>query len=380
MPSPALECRYNGGMRRREFLGASAALPLWQPGGAQATQSEPNSGAAVRLGYDAYSIRDLHWQDLQLMDFAVSLKLDAVQLSIPGDFASLEPVHLHKVRDYAVRKGIEISVGAGCICPTTPSWNPGNGSPEQYLARNASVVSELELKYFRVFIGAPTDRHGKLPIEAHIESTLKALRAARSRVMDRGLKIAIENHGDLTARELRQLVETAGADLVGVLYDSGNPMWVMEDPAQALEVLAPYVVTSHFRDSALFEHPRGAAFQWVAMGDGSVNLPDVVGLYKRLCPGKSVLLEVITGRPPQMLPYLEDDWWNGFRKLPAPDFARFLRLVKKGRPYLGPMVIAGPGQKADALAAALREQQRQDLERSLKYCQETLKLGERAPA
>lgn len=366
-------------MRRREFLGAALALPAWQAG-AQTAVPEPKSAGEVRLGYDAYSIRDLHWKAFQHIDYAVSLKLDAVQLSIPGDFASLDPEELHKVRDYAAQKGIELSVGAGCICPTTPSWNAVNGSPEQYLARNASVVNELGLKYLRVFIGAPTDRHGKLPIEAHIESTLKGLRGARSRMMDRGVKIAIENHGDLTARELRMLIETAGADLVRVNFDSANPMWVMEDPALALEVLAPFIETSHFRDSALFEHPRGAAFQWVAMGDGSVNLPGVVDEYKRLCPGKSILLEVITGRPPQMLPYLEDAWWNGFRKLPAPDFARFLALVKKGRPYLGPMVIGGPGEKDPAIVAALREQQKLDLERSLNYCQETLKLGVRARA
>ena len=379
-------------MRRREFLGAAAALPGWQSGAAQTGRTEATKGSQVspgqvqpnqvppgkvRLGYDAYSIRDLRWQALQHIDYAVSLRLDAVQLTIPGDFESVEIEHLHKVRDYAELKGIELSVGAGCICPTSPAWNAGNGSPEQYLARNASVVNELGLKYLRVFIGAPTDRHAKLPIEAHIESTLRALRMARARMLDSGVKVAIENHGDLTARELRQLIEAAGADLVGVNFDSGNPMWVMEDPALALEVLAPYVETSHFRDSALFEHPRGAAFQWVAMGDGSVSLPDVVELYGRLCPGKSILLEIITGRPPQMLPYLEDDWWNGFRKLPAPDFARFLALVKKGRPYLGPMVIGGPGQKQAALVAALREQQQFDLERSHKYCRETLKLGVR---
>ena len=44
------------------------------------------------------------------------------------------------------------------------------------------------------------------------------------------------------------------------------------------------------------------------------------------------------------------------------------------------MVIGGPGQHSEPLAAALREQQRLDLERSLKYCQETWKLGLRARA
>lgn len=374
-------------MTRRDFLGVAAALPAVgmpqaPPGGTEAgaASKTPAAQKRVRLGYDAYSIRDLTWKDRQHIDYAVALQLDAVQLSIPDDFESVQAEHLHKVRDYAVEKGIELSVGTGCICPTNPAWNPAHGSPEQYLAQSGSVASQLGLKAMRVFIGSPTDRHAKVPIETHINSTLKVLRSARGRMQDLGLKLAIENHGDLTARELRALVEAAGPDLVGVNYDSGNPMWVMEDPAQTLELLAPFVVTSHFRDSALFEHPRGAAFQWVAMGDGAVNIGGAAELYKKLCPGKPVLLEIITGRPPQLLPYLEDEWWKGFRTTAAADFARFVGLVRQGHAYLGPMVIGGPGQHSEPLAAALREQQRLDLERSLKYCQETLKLGLRARA
>ena len=211
-----------------------------------------------------------------------------------------------------------------------------------------------------------------------MESTLQVLRMARSRLLDLGVKVAIEIHGDLTSREMRALVEAAGPDICGVVYDAGNPMWVMEDPQESLEIVAPYVETSHFRDSALFEHPRGAAFQWVAMGDGSVNIQGVIESFTKLCPGKPLLLEIITGRPPQILPYLEESWWSGFRKMPAGDFARFVNLVRRGRPYLGPMLIGGPGKQPPAFEAALREQQRTDLQRSLRYCRETLQLGLRA--
>jgi sugar phosphate isomerase/epimerase len=334
----------------------------------------------VRLGYDAYSLRDLKWKALQHIDYAASLKLDALQLQIPEDFESLEPDHLSKVRDTAASKGISLGVAAGCICPTSPAWSSANGSPEQYIARSGAVAAALGVKGMRVLIATPAERHGKVPIEVHIESTIKALKLSRSRIQALGLKILIENHGDLTSRELRGLIESAGPDIVGVNYDSGNPMWVMEDPAESLEILAPFVETTHFRDSALFEHPRGAAFQWVAMGDGSVNIQGIFETFKQLCPGKPALLEVITGRPPQMLPYFEDNWWNGFRKMPAPDFARFVALVRQGHAYLGPMVMGAPGAHPEALAVALREQQRLDLERSLKYCQETLKLGVRAQA
>jgi sugar phosphate isomerase/epimerase len=362
---------------------AASAVPAASAG----PGAEPGAAAGVRtkLGYDAYSIRDLKWKAIEHIDYAASLQLDMVQLSVPGDFASLDAGHLDMVKTHAAERGIELSLATGCICPTSPAWSPANGSPESYLARGGAVAARLGGRSLRVFIATPPDRHSKVPaarqpIDAHIESTLKALRLARSRMVDLGVRVLIENHGDLTARELRALVEAAGADLVGVNYDSGNPMWVMEDPAQALEVLAPYVEVSHFRDSALFEHPRGAAFQWVAMGDGSIGIDGVVARYRELCPGKPVLLEIITGRPPQMVPYLEEAWWNGCERIPGSDFARFVGLVKQGHAYLGPMVIGAPGANPESVTVALREQQRLDLERSLRYSRQKLALGLRGAA
>ena len=34
--------------------------------------------------------------------------------------------------------------------------------------------------------------------------------------------------------ELARLVETAGTDYVGVNFDSGNALWTLEDPIEAL--------------------------------------------------------------------------------------------------------------------------------------------------
>ena len=88
-------------------------------------------------------------------------------------------------------------------------------------------------------------------IEKRIDDTVRVLKAVRSRVVDAGLKLAVENHaGDLQARELKRLIEEAGADFVGACLDAGNPVWAIEDPHLTLETLAPYVVTSHVRDSA----------------------------------------------------------------------------------------------------------------------------------
>jgi hypothetical protein len=54
-----------------------------------------------------------------------------------------------------------------------------------------------------------------------------------------------------------------------------------------------------------------------------------------------------------------------------------VELAKGGHPYIGPMVIGGPGEQSPELKAALKEQQRIDLERSLEYAKKVLGVGVR---
>jgi sugar phosphate isomerase/epimerase len=220
----------------------------------------------------------------------------------------------------------------------------------------AAVARNAGSPIVRAFLGTMADRTGPVPIEGHIENTVKVLRAVRSRVMDLGVKIAIENHaGDMQARELKSLIEGAGRDFVGACLDSGNPVWALEDPHLTLETLAPYVLTSHVRDSAVWRIPEGVAVRWTRMGEGNVDIDRWVRRYAELCPGKALSLEIIvTG--PRRFPYLDPKFWEGYRNVPAWEFSRFLAIAEKGKPSEGPPA---------AQDAATRE--REDLEASATY-------------
>lgn len=358
-------------MRRRTFLQAASTAAV-------AAMSPAAEAVPIKLGFDSYSIRAFQWKAIQLLDYAAGLKLDTVQLSSLGDYESLEPAYLQSVKEHAARVGVEIDAGIGCICPSSPAYNKKDGEPAEYLARGLRVAHAVGSRVMRCYMGNRDNRRTALPLEGHIENTVKVLRAVRSQALDAGVRIAVENHaGDMQAREVKALIEAAGADFVGACLDTGNPMWVVEDPLLTLETLAPYVATSHVRDSAIFEHPRGAAAQWVALGDGAVDFARFVELYRRLCPKASMQLEIITGRPPEVLPYLEPDFWKAFQKTPAWEFARFVALAKSGRPFLGNMVVGPWSGNAPALEAALKEQQRVDLERSLEYAKKKLGVGVR---
>ncbi len=357
-------------MHRRTFLKSVA--------GAASTgvAASAAAGEGIRLGIDTYSIRDYKWKAIELLDYAGSQKLDAIQISSLDEFESLEPAHLAKVRDHAASLGIKIDAGIGSVCPTSGSFRAQSGTPREYLVRGLRTAKAVGATSMRCFLGSQAERRGPLPIEAHMDAMIKALKSARDEALETGVKIAIENHnGDLEARQVKTIIEEAGKDYVGSCLDAGNPMWLLEDPQLTLEVLGEYVVTTHFRDSAVYEHPRGAAFQWVALGDGSIDFQKFLTRFKEVCPRASIQLEIITGRPPAVLPYLEPDFWKAFPKKPAADFARFLALVKKGQPYQGPMMIGGAGPQPPEFKAALKLQQKADLERSLDYAKHTLGLG-----
>lgn len=364
-------------MLRRAFLQKASGAALAAPLAAAQSSLSTVPGQRMRLGMDTYSVRAFRWKALQLLDFAAQLRLDTMQISSLGEYESLEPAYLQQVKDRADRLGIKIDAGIGCICPTTSGWDKREGDPIHYILRGLSAAKAVGATAMRCFMGLTADRYqASTPIERHMEETIKVFRAVRSQALDFGIKLALENHnGDLEAREVRTIIEESGKDLIGSCLDAGNPMWVLEDPLFTLETLAPYVVTSHFRDSCIFEHPRGAAFQWVALGDGSIDLRQYVARFRELCPQASIQLEIITGRPPQVLPYLEPDFWKLFPQKRAADFARFVALAKRGHPFMGTMVIASDGNQSAELAGVLREQQRFDLERSIAYARDVLQLG-----
>src|SRR5262249_21539020 len=120
-------------------------------------------------------------------------------------------------------------------------------------------------------------------------------------------------------------------DFVGACIDSGNASWAIEDPHLTLETLAPYVLTSHMRDSALWNTPTGVVAQWTRMGEGNVDLTRYIQTYVAKCPGRAVSLELIMHRQ-RTFDYHDPEFWSAYRGTPAWEFAQFLTRAEKGAP------------------------------------------------
>jgi sugar phosphate isomerase/epimerase len=317
---------------------------------------------SVRFGVDMFSLGAQNWTPFQQLDFAAKWNVKVVHFSEIRFLGNLEPDHLRKVRARADELGIDLEIGMRSIDPTSAMFDKAAGTAQEQLGRMLDAARIVKSPIVRAVLGSAADRKGG--IEKHIDEMVKVLKSMRSRIQDAGVKVAIENHaGDMQARELKSLVEGGGTDIVGVCLDSGNPVWTIEDPHLTLDVLAPYVLTSHMRDSALWRTPEGVAVRWTRMGEGNMGMESYLRKYIEKCPGKAVSLEIIVSNQPRTFNYANPEFWDLYRNQPAWEFARFLALADKGKPNLEPPADPATTPAARNLA---------NVEASIKWTQEFL--------
>lgn len=358
-------------LSRRDFVRATTATATLA---ALPTSAAPAKKRNHRLGFDNFAVRAMKWNARQLVDHSVKLGCDSLFIT---DFGPFEGKHddatLKEIRQYADGKGVHIELGSWSICPTSKRFKKDWGTAEEHLALGIRMATALGSKAFRVILGAQEDRSTEGGIEARIADTVKVLKSQRSRAVDAGVKIAVENHaGDMQAWELVTLIEAAGKDYVGANIDSGNACWTLEDPVANLEILAPYVVATSLRDDMVWESANGVTVQWTAMGEGCVDLPAYFDHFEKHCPGVPVHIETISGFAREF-PIYKQDFWKIFPKARAADLARFLALAKKGHRIDAFKAPAGvDGNKAQ------QDYQLAEIERSIRYCKEVLGLGLRA--
>jgi sugar phosphate isomerase/epimerase len=96
-----------------------------------------------------------------------------------------------------------------------------------------------------------------------------------------GIRMAVENHIDFTADEMLRLLTEVNSQWLGVNFDTGNFLRLLDDPIKGMAKLAPYVYATHIKD--LKPQKGVAADEWyffssTPVGDGIVDNHKLVEL------------------------------------------------------------------------------------------------------
>ena len=159
------------------------------------------------------------------------------------------------------------------------------------------------------------------------EQARQALTLARPIVEKHEVRMAVENHKDLQAPDLLDLIKKHDSPFVGVCLDTGNNIALLEAPGETVELLAPHVMTTHIKDMGVEEYADGFLLAEVPLGTGFLDVPKLVAALRRGRPALRLNLEMMT-RDPLKVPCLTSKYWATLENIPGRRLAAMLALVR----------------------------------------------------
>jgi sugar phosphate isomerase/epimerase len=244
---------------RRHFLTSTAALTLGVAASTKTAFSLPmeplkrTEPSNLRLSLAAYSLRKYlapkpdeprKMDLLQFVEFCKQQGISGVELTSYYFPENVSNDYILKLKRHCHLLGMTISGGAirNDFCLQSEA------QLEKELAHTCKWIDHYAL------LGAPAIRifAGNQPKDEPIGTTLarcaKYTETACAYAAEKGVMLALENHGGVTAKAegLLEIVKQVNSPAFGVNFDSGN-FHSTSDPYAELEMIAPYAVNAQIK-------------------------------------------------------------------------------------------------------------------------------------
>jgi len=217
------------------------------------------------------------WDEMKLLQKAVELEVDCLQIADNLPLHSMKEKRLLKLKQKAAEARIELEVGARGMTP-------------EMLHRYIGITSLLGSSMLRFVIDGPR-------FTPSVTEVIEIVKAVTPELKDQGIRLAIENHDRLLAREFLEIVEGSHSPNVGICLDSVNSMGAGEGIETITTILAPHTFNLHVKDFLAERHPHMMGFTIEGRPVGRGQLP-LAWMLEQLGPQcQSAILESWT--PPE---------------------------------------------------------------------------------
>lgn len=172
-----------------------------------------------------------------------------------GCLGGSDPVHLEKVRKEIQKYGLYAEVAM-------------RGIDSEALAEAVEVSNKIGADLLRTYCCfGKYDSEILKKAPENFKKIVPLLKKYR-------IKFAIENHEEETADEIIDIIKKVDSPWVGSHCDIGNSMMAWEEPSTAVNKLAPYSFTSHFKDHIII--PDGDEYKicGVPLGKGNIDIEE----------------------------------------------------------------------------------------------------------
>lgn len=227
---------------------------------------------------------------------AVALGLDVIQVPL----LSRDDSYGQYYRDIAGEHGIELETAMG---PDFVSKAPLSASELAPFVVTIRLAQHMGLRLLRI-AGAYTTCGRFFPpaVDIQLANYVANLRELAPYAEDAGVLLAIENHCDFRGDEIARIIEQVESPMVYAALDTANGFITYNDPMDDAVALAPYAVTTHFKDMRVDtsgNHPPWPVYGSL-LGQGHVDLDTTIHLLATQSPDPARLRLLLEwwGLPP----------------------------------------------------------------------------------
>ena len=244
----------------------------------------------LKLSLAAYSYRqylDIKNPKMDLFDFvnlAADMGLDGVELTSYYFPADVNNDDLHRLKQHAFLLGLDVSgtsVGNNfCVAD-----GPAREKQLELVRTWVDRAAELDAPVIRIFAGSVAKGDTE---EKAVALAIEGIKAALPYAAEKGVALALENHGGITAtpEQILKLVRAVDAPNFGVNLDTGN--FRGADPYADLAQLAPYALNVQVKTEIA---PKGQKAR-------EADLDRIVGLLREARYSGYVVLEYEAAEDP----------------------------------------------------------------------------------
>ena len=213
----------------------------------------------------------------QFMDRSEELGVDGIQIDITH-LESTDDAYLEKLSEYAQDKGFYVEYGSIMI-------------EEVHTLQQLEIARKLKAPIMRTYMGF-SHYDKKCNVKDELEKSIAVLKNILPKLHEYDIKLAIENHCDCTTDELLSVINAVNDPYVGVCPDLGNFMINLENPTESVKKLAPFVITTHFKDYNMEMFNWGFKSYGVALGDGMIDLKTILEILIEDSKLDRIMLEI----------------------------------------------------------------------------------------
>ena len=222
----------------------------------------------MKLGLETESYHLLfQHKRMDIFDFIEQtwkLGLDGVEINIIPDhnlhpqfgvLDSDDPTYLARVKNAIQSRNL--------YCELDTRW-----TNQASLMKSIEIANGIGADIIRTYIKVDDfDPLNLQPIIEDIKQIIPVLKKHR-------IKLSLENHEHETSDNIIEIIEAVDSVWFGAHCDIGNSMMTWEDPIEAVHKLAPYTISTHFKDHIVTMHNDEPVVCGVPIGEGSIDIDE----------------------------------------------------------------------------------------------------------